>query len=83
MTTCIIESVGLATIREIAENKGLVNLSEILQYRIMEESLLVFNANGNIQKPQKSKLIQKLNFVSILGGGLSPRLSILSFLDIS
>ena len=65
MTEDIIDSVGLATIREIAENKGFVNLSEILQYWIMEEPLLVFNANGNFQKVQKSKLIQKLNFVSV------------------
>ena len=65
MTTGIIESVGLATINEIAENKGHANLSEKLQYRITEESLLIFNANGNFQKVQKSKLIQKLNFVSV------------------
>ena len=38
VTTGRVESVELATIGETAENKGLVNLSEILQYRITEES---------------------------------------------
>ena len=40
-----------------------MNLSEILQYRIMEESLSVFN--GTFRKIQKNKLIQKLNLVPV------------------
>ena len=36
---------SLAAVIERAEQSGLVNLSEILQYRITEESLSVFNAN--------------------------------------
>ena len=58
------ESVGLAAIIEIVEKCGLVNLSQILQYRIMEVYLSVFNADGTFQKAQNSKLIQKLNLVS-------------------
>ena len=42
-----------------------MNLSEILQYQIMEESLSVFNGNGTFRKIQKSKLIQKLNLVPV------------------
>ena len=37
---------GLAAIMETVEKSGLVNLSEILQYCITEESSLVFHANG-------------------------------------
>ena len=59
------EKVGLAAIMETVEKGGLVNLSEILQYRIREKSLLVFKANGTFQKVQKSKLIQKLNLVPV------------------
>ena len=33
------ESVGLAAVLEIVEKSGLVNISEILQYRITEEFL--------------------------------------------
>ena len=40
------ESVGITAIIEIVEKSGLVNLSKKLQYRITEESLSVFNANG-------------------------------------
>ena len=42
-----------------------MNLSEILQYQIMEQSLSVFNGNGTFQKIQKSKLIQKLDLVPV------------------
>ena len=44
------ERVGLAAaIIETVEKSGLMNLSEISQYRITEESLLVFNANGTLK----------------------------------
>ena len=59
------ESVGLAATLEIVEKSGLVNISEILQYRITEEFLSIFKANGTFQKEQKSKLIQNLNLVPV------------------
>ena len=59
------ESVGLAAVLEIVEKSGLVNISEILQYRITEEFLSIFKANGTFQKEQKSKLIQNLNLVPV------------------
>ena len=59
------ESVGLAAITEIVRKSGLGNLSEILQCRITEESLSVFDANGTFRKVQKTKLIQKLNLVPV------------------
>ena len=36
----------MTAIIEIVKKSGLVNLSKKLQYRITEESLSVFNANG-------------------------------------
>ena len=42
-----------------------MNLSEILQYQITAESLSVFNESGSFSKVQKSKLIQRLNLVSL------------------
>ena len=65
VTTGIMESMGLTAIIEIVGNSGIMNLNEILQYRITEESLSVFNAIGNFQKVQITKLIQKLNLVPV------------------
>ena len=61
----IMESVGLAAIIQVVEKSGLIDLVEVLQYRITEESLSVFNANGSFRKVQKSKLIQKLKLLPI------------------
>ena len=57
--------VGLAAIIETIEKSGFVNLTEILQCRIMEESLSVFKADGTFQKLQKNALIRKLNLVLV------------------
>ena len=59
------ENVGLAAIIGIVEKSGLVDSGEILQRRITDESLSVFNANGTFRKVQKSKLIQKLKLMPI------------------
>ena len=59
------ESQGLASIIEIVEKSGLVDLNEIMKHRITEESLPIFNANGTFRKVQKSKLLEKLNFQPI------------------
>ena len=57
--------VGLAAIIETIEKSGFVNLTEILQCRIMEESLSVFKEDGTFQKLQKNELIRKLNLVLV------------------
>ena len=57
--------VGLAALIETIEKSGFVNLTEILQCRIMEESLSVFKANGIFRKIQKNELIRKLNLVLV------------------
>ena len=53
MTASTMESVRLAEIIEIVEKSGLVNFSEILQYRIAEESSLAFNVNCTFRKVKK------------------------------
>ena len=50
------ESVGLPAIIEVVEKSGLVNVTEILQYWIKEESLSFFNANGTFRKGKKVSL---------------------------
>ena len=57
--------VGLAAIIETIEKSGFLNLTEILQCRIMEESLSVFKKDGTFQKLQKNELIRKLNLVLV------------------
>ena len=57
--------VGLAAIIETIEKSGFLNLTEILQRRIMEESLSVFKEDGTFQKLQKNELIRKLNLVLV------------------
>ena len=57
--------VGLAAIIETIEKSGFVNLTEILQCRIMEESLSVFKEDGTFQKLQKNELIRKLHLVLV------------------
>ena len=47
------ERAGMTTVIETVEKSGLLNLSEILQYRITEESLSDFNTNGTFQKVQQ------------------------------
>ena len=56
---------GLAAIIETIEKSGFLNLTEILQCRIMEESLSVFKEDGTFQKLQKNELIRKLNLVLV------------------
>ena len=65
VTTGVMESAGLAAIINIVEKSGLVDLNEILEYRVTEESLSLFNSNGTFRKVQKSKLIEKLNLVPV------------------
>ena len=60
----VMESQGLASIIEIVEKSGLVDLNEIMKHRITEESLSIFNANGTF-RVQKSKLLEKFNLQPI------------------
>ena len=42
-----------------------IDLEHIMEHRVTEECLPIFNINGTIRKGQKSKLLEKLNFVEL------------------
>ena len=43
------------------KSANLVDLTELLEHRAVEEHVALFNCNGTYRKTQKSKLIQKLS----------------------
>jgi len=51
---------ALRAVINLVENSQLVNLSELLEHRVIDECVALFNCNGTYRKTQKSKLIQKL-----------------------
>jgi len=55
-----IEQNALRGVINLVEDSQLVNLSELLEHRVIDECLALFNCNGTYRKTQKSKLIQKL-----------------------
>ena len=50
-----------AVVIDLVEVSELVNLNELLEHRVVEECMALFNSNGTYRKTQKSKLIQKLS----------------------
>ena len=42
-----------------------ITLKDIMQHRVTKECLSIFNTNGTMVKVQKSKLLEKLNFVTL------------------
>ena len=59
------ERVALASVIELVDRSGVLNLEEVLEQRVTEESLAIFNVNGTMRKTQKSKLLQMMN-ISVL-----------------
>ena len=57
------ERQALACIVNLVEESGGVDLEEILQHRVTEECLSLFNSNGTMRKTQKSKLVGIMNMV--------------------
>ena len=51
----------LKAVIDLVEVSELVNLPELLEHRVIEECVGLFNSNGTYRKTQKSKLIQKLS----------------------
>ena len=50
----------------ISEYSGTdVTLTDILQHRVTDECLSIFNTNGTMVKTQKSKLIQSFTFTTL------------------
>lgn len=50
---------------DLVEVSKLVHLPELLEHRVVEECVAMFNSNGTYRKTQKSKLIRKLHLQSI------------------
>ena len=59
--TAEIEQRALKAVINLVEVSRLVNLHELLEHRVVEECLALFNSNGTYRKTQKSKLIQKFS----------------------
>ena len=59
------EQSALKAVIDLVEVSQLVNLPELLEHRIVEECVALFNSNGTYRKTQKSKLIQKLSLQSV------------------
>ena len=54
------EKQGISDVVELLESAGTFELEDILQYRVTEENMALFNVNGSMRKCQKSKLMQNL-----------------------
>ena len=46
---------------DLVEVSQLIDLHDLLEYRIVDECMALFNSNGAYRKTQKSKLLQKLS----------------------
>ncbi|KAL8590504.1 hypothetical protein ACOMHN_010940 [Nucella lapillus] len=55
------EQNALKAVIDLVDVSQLVDLPELLEHRIVEECVALFNSNGTYRKTQKSKLIQRLS----------------------
>ena len=60
------ESNGLVAIFNLAEKYKLIDLATILQSRVTEECLSVYNVDASMRKTQKSKLLEKYLLTPVL-----------------
>ena len=58
------ERSALKAVIDLVEVSQLVDLSELFEHRVIEESMALFNSNGTYRKTQKSNLLQKLSLQS-------------------
>lgn len=56
-----LEHIALIGVIDLVEVCQPVDLSELLEFRVLEESVALFNSNGTYGKTQKSRIIQKLS----------------------
>ena len=59
------EKAGLATLIDVAEGSGLIKLESVLEWRVTDECLSVFNVDGSMRKTCKSKLLQEFTLDSV------------------
>ena len=64
--TAEMEQTALKAVINLVEVSELVNLPELLEHRVVEECLALFNSNRTYRKTQKSKLIQKLSLKAVV-----------------
>ena len=62
----LMESNGLVAIFNLAEKNKLIDLATILQNRVTEECLSVYNVDGSMRKTKKSKLLEKFLLTPVL-----------------
>ena len=63
--TLEMEQNALKAVINIVENSQLINLTELLQYRVVQDCMAIFNPNCTYRKTQKSKLIQRFTLESV------------------
>ena len=59
--TTEMEQQALKAVINLVDDSQLVDLHELLEHRVVEECVALFNSNGTYRKTQKSKLIQKFS----------------------
>ena len=59
--TAEMEQQAFKAVINLVEVSQLVDLHELLEHRVVEECVALFNSNGTYRKTQKSKLIQKFS----------------------
>ena len=59
------ERTALKALIDLVEVNQLVNLPKLLEHRVVEECVSLFNSNGTYRKTQKSKLVQKFSLQSV------------------
>ena len=55
------EKAGLAALIDLAEGSGMVQLESVLENRVTEECLSLYNVDGSMRKTAKSKLLEMFN----------------------
>lgn len=63
--TADMESKAMTAVLGLVENSGALKLEEVLQHRVTDECLPIFNVNGTMRKVQKSKLQEKLTMTIV------------------
>ena len=55
------ENEGLPTVLPLAEEMGVFSLEEVLEHRVTEECLSLFEVNGSMRKTTKCKIVDHSN----------------------
>jgi hypothetical protein len=59
------ERSALKAVIDLVEVSQVVDLTELLEHRVIEECVALFNSNCTYRKTQQSKLIQRLSLQSV------------------